>query len=77
VTATLQCNLIGVAIGFVSYGLAVSQFGGRMSFTLIGMLMPISLLVLWVLPSREFEGDEAMSRGYEGVQARARSVHQM
>jgi Zn-dependent protease with chaperone function len=61
VTATLECSLIGVAIGLVAslpYGLAVSQFGRRMSSTLIGMLMLVALLVLWVLRSREFEADE-------------------
>jgi len=38
-----------------SYGLAVSQFGGRMSFTMVGMQMLVALLALGVLRSREFE----------------------
>ena len=38
-----------------SYGLTVPQFGGRMSFTLVGMQMLVALLALKVLRSREFE----------------------
>ena len=59
VTALLASILITARIGFVgrvSHGLAVSKFGGRMSFTLIGMLMLVAPLTLWVLRSREFEG---------------------
>jgi dipeptide/tripeptide permease len=61
VTATLECILIGVAFGFAGIlpcGLAVSQLGERMAFILIGMLMLVALLVLWVLQSRNFEGDK-------------------
>jgi putative effector of murein hydrolase LrgA (UPF0299 family) len=41
--------------GSLPYGIAVSQFGGRMPFTLVGMQMLVALLALRMLRSREFE----------------------
>ena len=41
----------------IGYELAVSPFGGRMSFTLVGMQMLFALLALWVLRSRELKAD--------------------
>jgi len=57
----LEAIRIGAAIGLADsllYGLAVAQFGGRMSFTLLGMLMLVCLLALCVLRCCEFEDDK-------------------
>jgi hypothetical protein len=53
VTAVLGSILVAVAIGFAGsapYGLAASQFGGRMSFTVVGMQMLLALLAPWGAP---------------------------
>lgn len=57
VTAKLESIRIGAATGFdaVPYGLAVSQFDARMSFTLVGMPLLVALLALWMLRSRELD----------------------
>jgi len=55
VTAILGSALIGAGIGCVSS--LRSRFDGRMSFTLVGMLMLVALLALWMLGSRKFDSD--------------------
>jgi hypothetical protein len=59
VTAVLGSILVAAAIGFAGsapYGLAASQFGGRMSFTLVWMQCFLPSSRPGVLRSREFEG---------------------
>jgi len=55
VTAILGSALIGAGVGFVSS--LLSRFDGRMSFTLVGMLMLVALLAFWMLGSHKFDGD--------------------
>ena len=64
VPALLASILIPAMIGFLGmpYGLTAPRFGGTISITLVGMIMPVALLTLSQPRSREPEGDKRAGR---------------